>query len=61
MLQRPPRYLGNGAGHFHAGGAAADNDECEEPLLGGFVLRHLGALESEQEAPPDLGRIRDVL
>ena len=61
MLQRAPRDFGNGAGHFHAGGAAADNDEGQEPRLLGFVLDHFGALEGEEKAPPDLGRVRDVL
>ena len=42
-------------------GAAADNDEGEEAPPLGLVLDHLGAFEGEQEPPPDLGRIADVL
>ena len=54
------RHLGDGAGHFHAGGAAADNDKVSNRSPLGVVFHHLGAFEGDQEAPPDLGRVGDV-
>ena len=61
MLQGAARHFGDRAGHLHAGGAAADNDEGEKARPLGLVLDHLRAFEGEQEPPPDLGRVRDVL
>ncbi len=61
MLQGPPRHLRERAGHFHAGGAAADNDEGEQPRPLDRVLHQFRPLEGEQEPPPDLGRIGDLL
>ena len=40
-------------------GAAADDHEGEQPALLGLVLGQLGALEREQEAPADVGRVLD--
>ena len=61
MLQSPPRHFGNRASHFHAGSAAADDDEGEKARPLGRIFDHLRAFEGEQEPPPDLGRVRDVL
>ena len=61
MLQGATRDLGDRAGHLDAGGAAADNHEGEETRPLGRIFDHLRPLEGEQEPPPDLGRVRDVL
>ena len=61
VLQSLPRHLRDGAGHFHASGAAADNDESEQARSLGLVLHHFRTFEGEQKSPPDLGRIGDVL
>jgi len=61
VLQCATRDFGDGAGHFHAGGAAADNDEGEEPFALGVVFDHLRPLEGEQEAGNEENRRRSAL
>ncbi len=49
--------LGDGAGELDAGGAAADDHEGEPCAAQRLVGLALGALEGEQDAPPDRGCI----
>ena len=53
--------LGDGAGHLDAGRAAADDDEGQQARALGGVGLGLGALEGEQDAAAQLGRVVDRL
>ena len=53
--------LGYRAGHLHAGRAAADHDEGQEPSALRLVRFGLGALEGDQDAPAKLRRVLDLL
>jgi hypothetical protein len=46
---------------FHAGGAAADYDEVEQPPLLDWVRLGLGLLEREQDSSAQVGRVVDGL
>jgi hypothetical protein len=52
-----PRF----AGHLDARRPAADHDEGQKPSAFGLVLGNLRMLEGEQDAPPELGRILNLL
>ena len=55
------RDLGNCAGHLDSGRAAADDREGEEAVAFGRVGGKLRALEGDEDAPPDAGRVLDAL
>src|SRR6516165_8899638 len=50
-------HFGYGARHLHAGGAAADDHECEQPLALGVVASELRFLKRGQNAATDTGRV----
>ena len=59
--KRPPRQLGDSAGHLDPGRPAADDHEIQQtPLLGGIRFR-LRALERQQNPAPQVGRVVDRL
>ena len=49
--------VGDSASEFHAGRAAADDDEAEGRVLAGLEHLAFGELEGEQDAAADVGRI----
>ncbi len=53
--------LRNGAGHFDAAGAAANNDARQQRLLFGGAVRSFGLLKRQKKAMPDLPRLVDRL
>ncbi len=55
------RQLGDGAGEFHPGRTAADDQEGEQAAPLARVVRRLGPLEGGEQAPPHLGGILDAL
>ena len=59
--QSLPGHFRDGAGHFHAGCAAADHYEGEQapPLVG--IVGEFGALECDQNAAANARRIFDAL
>ena len=59
--QSLPCDLGDGAGHFDAGGAAADNDEGKQPLLLVRIGHDLGLLKRNQDAAANAGGVFDAL
>jgi hypothetical protein len=61
VLQGAARHFGDRAGHLDAGGAATDDHESEETRPFGRIFHHFRPFEGEQETPPDLGRVGDVL
>ena len=59
--QRLARDVGDRPGHLDAGCAAADDDEGEQPLPLGVVVRELGSLECQENAAANAGRVLDAL
>ncbi len=55
------RDLGDGACHFHAGWAAADDREGEQTPLLGLVVGDLGTLEREEDSPARARRVVEAL
>lgn len=53
--------LCNGAGHLDPGRPAANDHKAQQAPPLPFIIAGLGALEGEQNAPPDVGRIVDLL
>ena len=61
VAQRLPRDLGKRPGQLHAGWTTADEDEREQFLLPCRVRFALGALEGQENAPPDFEGILERL
>src|SRR5687767_786429 len=57
LPQRLPRYFGERAGQFHAGGTTPDDHEGEEAPLANRVALPLCRFEREQHPPPHFERI----
>lgn len=55
--QRLPRNLAKGAGHFDAGGSAANQHVCQQPPLVDGIRLALRLFECDQQPPPDRQRI----
>ena len=53
--------LGDGAGKLDAGRPATDDHEGEETFLLGRIVGIFRVLEGDQQAPPDIGRVVDLL
>ena len=51
------RQFGDGAGHFDAGRAGADDDESQQRRAPRRIGLALGALEGDQNAPPQRGGV----
>ena len=61
MAQRVARDLAQGARQLDAGGPATDDHEGHPGLPGIGIGLTLGALEGQQDAPPDRQRVIDGL
>jgi hypothetical protein len=55
--QRVLRQFGDGAGEFDAGRAGADNDEGQQRRAPLRIALALGALERDQNPPPQRGGV----
>ena len=59
--QRLARDVGDRPGHLDAGCAAADDDEGEQALPLGVIVRELGSLECHENGAANASRVLDAL